>query len=94
MLVFLFLHTGYFKWEQLNGTPIEPYLQQPSGIVFHAQNVNEGKSFWFMCDSCHIRNVLIGVKYRNCHQTLDVYLPFATWMGQIQNKTSFHICKL
>ena len=30
-----------------------------------------------MCGSCHIGNVLIGVEYRNCCQTLDVYLLFA-----------------
>ena len=34
----------------------------------------------------HIRNVLIGVKYPNCRRTLDVYLLFAIWMGQIQSK--------
>jgi hypothetical protein len=27
--------------------------------------------------SSHIRSVLIGVSYRNCRQTLDVYLLFA-----------------
>jgi hypothetical protein len=36
--------------------------------------------------SSHIQSVLIGVKYRNCHQILDVYLLFAIWMGQIQSK--------
>ena len=39
-----------------------------------------------MCGSCHIPNVLIGVEYRNCCQTLDVYLRFAIWIGQIQSK--------
>ena len=39
-----------------------------------------------MCGSCHIGNVLIGIKYRNCRRTLDVYLLFAIWMGQIQSK--------
>ena len=36
-----------------------------------------------MCGSCHIRNVLIGIEYQNCCQTLDVYLLFADWMGPI-----------
>ena len=36
--------------------------------------------------SCHIPNVLIGVEYRNCCQTLDVYLRFAIWMGPMQSK--------
>ena len=39
-----------------------------------------------MSGSSHIRSVLIGVKYRNCHQTLDVYLLYAIWIGQIQSK--------
>ena len=39
-----------------------------------------------MCSSRHILDVLIGVKYQNCHQNLDVYLLFAIWMGQIQSK--------
>ena len=39
-----------------------------------------------MCGSCHIRIVLIGIEYRNCHETFDVYLLFAIWMGPIQSK--------
>ena len=39
-----------------------------------------------MCGSCHIRNVLIGVEYRNCCQILDVYLLFAILRGQIHPK--------
>ena len=34
----------------------------------------------------HIQSVLIGVKYRNGRRTLDVYLRFAIWIGQIQSK--------
>ena len=44
-----------------------------------------------MFDSSHIRNVLIGVEYQNCCQTLDVYLLFAIWMGQIQSKLVYII---
>ena len=40
-----------------------------------------------MCGSSHIQSVLIGVEYRNCRRTLDVYLLFAIWMGQIQSKS-------
>ena len=40
----------------------------------------------FICGSSHIRSVLIGVKYQNCSRTLDVYLRFAIWIGQIQSK--------
>ena len=39
-----------------------------------------------MPGSSHIRSVLIGVKYRNCRRTLNVYLCFAIWIGQIQSK--------
>ena len=39
-----------------------------------------------MRGSSHIRSVLIGVKYRNCGRTLDVYFRFAISLGQIQSK--------
>ena len=40
-----------------------------------------------MSGSSHIQSVLIGVLYRNCCRTLDVYLLLAIWqMGQIQSK--------
>ena len=39
-----------------------------------------------MCGSCHIWNVLIGVKYWNCCQTLDGYILLAIWMEPIRSK--------
>ena len=39
-----------------------------------------------MSGSSHIRSVLIGIEYQNCHQTFGIYLLFAIWMGQIQSK--------
>ena len=39
-----------------------------------------------MSGSSHIQSVVIGVEYRNCRRTLDVYLLFAIWTGQIQSK--------
>ena len=39
----------------------------------------------FVYGSSHFRSVLIGVKYRNCRQTLDVYLLFAILHGQIKS---------
>ena len=39
-----------------------------------------------MPGSSHIRSVLIGIEYRNCLQTLDVYLCFAIWIRQSQSK--------
>ena len=52
-------------------------------------NFNPKKIFQehtFMSGSSHIQSVLIGVEYRNCRRTLDIYLLFAFWMGQIQLK--------
>ena len=40
-----------------------------------------------MSGSAHISSVLIGVEYRNCCRTLDVYLLFAIRMGQESIKT-------
>jgi hypothetical protein len=42
--------------------------------------------YLLMPGSSHIRSVLTVVKYQNCCRTLDVYLLFAIWMGQIQSK--------
>ena len=42
--------------------------------------------FALLSGSSHIQSVLIGIEYRNYCQTLNVYLLFAIWMGQIQLK--------
>ena len=42
-----------------------------------------------LSSSSHIQSVLIGVKYQNCRQTLEVYLLFAILLGQIK----LQICK-
>ena len=39
-----------------------------------------------MSGSSHIQSVLIGVEYRNCRRTYDVYLLFAILLGQIKSK--------
>ena len=39
-----------------------------------------------MRGSSHILTVLIGEEYRNFRRTLDVYLRFGIWIGQIQSK--------
>ena len=41
---------------------------------------------YLMSSSSHTRSVVIGIEYQNCCRTLDVYLLFAIWMGQIQSK--------
>ena len=46
-----------------------------------------GWVFWStMSGSSHNQSVLICVEYRNYCQTLDVYLLFAIWLGQVQSK--------
>ena len=40
----------------------------------------------FMSGSSHIRSVLISIEYRNCYQTLEVYLLFAILHGQMKSK--------
>ena len=40
----------------------------------------------YQCVVHDIQNVLIGIEYQNCCRSLDVYLLFAIWMGQIQSK--------
>ena len=45
-----------------------------------------GFLFHVMSGSFHIRSVLIGDEYQNYRRTLDIYLLFAIWIGQIQSK--------
>ena len=46
-----------------------------------------------MRGSSHIQSVLIGIKYRNCCQTLHVYLPF--FRNEVNLiKTDLYICNL
>jgi hypothetical protein len=44
-----------------------------------------------MSGSSHIQSVLIGVEYRNCRQTLDVYLLVASSIGQVQSKPIYKL---
>ena len=41
------------------------------------------ESFSLLRGSSHIRSVLIGIKYQNWHQALDVYLLTAVLLGEI-----------
>ena len=52
-------------------------------VNFSLKNVVN--NFSFMSGSSHMRSVLIGVEYRKCSRTLDAYLLFAIWMGQIHS---------
>ena len=45
----------------------------------------------FLSGSSHIRSVLVGVKYKNCRRTLDVYLHFAILLGQIKSKLNYKL---
>ena len=61
-------------------------LTRKNRACLRASKVNLQMRSGIMCGSCHIGNVLIGVEYRNCCQTLDVYLLFIILMEQIQSK--------
>ena len=61
-------------------------LTRKNRACLRASKVNLQMRSGIMCGSCHIRNVLIGVEYRNYCRTLDVYLLYATWMRLIQSK--------
>ena len=67
------------------------YLHYGQNIPKQSRNywellLSKSTKLWFMSGSSHIWSVLICVEYRNCCRTLDVYLFFAIWMGQIQSK--------
>ena len=55
-------------------------------IAMQCGGIRVFQDLHLMWGSCHIRNVLIGVEYQNWRQTLDAYLLFAIWMGQMQSK--------
>ena len=60
-------------------------------LKYLSQNWTTIKESSLMCGSCHIGSVLIGVEYRNCCWTLDVYLLFVTLLGQIQSKQNYSL---
>ena len=69
----------------------ENHFQRDLGNLFHRKISLLIEDFLILCQlllsgSSHIETVLIGVGYRNCLRTLDDYVHFAIWMGQIQSK--------
>ena len=44
-----------------------------------------------MSGSSHIQSVLIGVEYRNCHGTLNVYLLFTILITYIKSNESCNL---
>ena len=65
-------------------------LNPKNDAVFMGYALQFHQSIWMsggelIFESSHIPIVLIGVKYWNCRQTLDVYLPFAILLGQINS---------
>ena len=61
-------------------------LQTPPNCVKY-----EGEKPFLRSSSSHIQSVRIGVEYRNCRQTLDVYLLFFILLGQIKSKLSYRL---
>ena len=62
---------------------------------WNMQHPEEGfkgmQTFLFMSGSSHIQSVLIGVEYRNCRRTLDVYLLFPFLLVQIISKLNYRL---
>ena len=66
-------------------------LNPKNDAVFMGYALQFHQSIWMsggelMSGSSHIQIVLIGIKYQNCRQTLDVYSFFAILLGQIKSK--------
>ena len=80
--------------------PVTPLLGWQGGFQYSVETVHwiqiqfmlESIPCTFICSSCHIHNILIGVKYRN----LTVYLLFAILLGQFKKrkKTKLQTCNL
>ena len=53
------------------------------------------KVFFTICytyvGSSHIQSFIIGVEYRNCCRTLNVYLLFALLLGQTKSKLNYRL---
>ena len=91
LLFYIIFQRGYSHWKSAIWISIWSSLLFHAWCVYEKWKRNCRVSTWkipgmcsIMYSSCHIRSVLIGVKYWNCHQTLDVYLLFAIWVGQIE----------
>ena len=68
----------------LNKISMCNFLPFVTVLLIFAKNNSQLHSL--MSGSSHIQSVLIGIEYRNCCQTLDVYLLFAILLGQIESK--------
>ena len=61
-----------------------------SAIISSESHLLPKPHLWIiMSGSSHIQSVLIGVEYRNCRRTLNVYLLFAILLGQIKSKLNY-----
>ena len=63
-----------------------------SAIISSESHLLPKPHLWIiMSGSSHIQSVLIGVEYRNCRRTLNVYLLFAILLGQIKSKLNYRL---
>ena len=73
-----------------NSIPWQPSLVFLRRTLQYSQP-QQSHRYQLMSGSSHIRSVLIGVEYRNCRRTLDVYLLFAILLGQIKSKLNYRL---
>ena len=78
------------------GSTTVPTLLMNSFAILNAMPIKNLNAIvhltaFLRCSSCHIQNVLIGIKCWNCCRTLDVYLLFATLLGQIYQKLNYRL---
>ena len=64
-------------------------IPAPRNIKSNVGLTNKISNSIKMSGSSHIQSVPIGVEYRNCCRTLEVYLLFAILLGQIKSKLNY-----